>query len=68
MVRSDPTYANLLSRAAELLGGAEQLCRRLQVPAEQCASWLAGRTVPPNAVVVAVVDILLEHLGPPDEA
>jgi hypothetical protein len=65
MDRSDPTYANLFRRAAELVGGEEELCRRLQVPAEQLASWLAGKTIPPNSATVAAVDILLKHLVPP---
>ena len=59
---SDQTYANLLRRAGEVVGGVDGLCRLLEVSAEDCQAWLSGRLMPPQKVLVRVVEILLAHV------
>jgi hypothetical protein len=59
----DLTYANLLRRAGEVVGGIEELCKLLQVPRAECEAWLTGRVFPPTDVLVRVVDILIDHVS-----
>ena len=54
------TYRAALVRAAELLGGASPLARRLQVPMPELTRWLAGDEVPSMDTFLKVVDMLLE--------
>jgi hypothetical protein len=59
----DLTYANLLRRAGELVGGVEELCKLLEVSEAECESWLSGRVIPPNSVLLRVVDLLIDHVS-----
>jgi hypothetical protein len=62
----DLTYANLLRRAGELVGGVEELCKLLEVSEAECAeceSWLSGRVIPPSSVLLRVVDLLIDHVS-----
>jgi CheY-like chemotaxis protein len=54
------TYRAALVWAAELLGGAVPLSRRLGVPMADLTHWLAGDGQPPSSVFLAVVDVLIE--------
>jgi len=58
----DQTYANLLRRAGEVVGGVDELCRLLEVSDEDCQGWLSGRFLPPQKVLLRVVEILLAHV------
>lgn len=55
------TYRAALVWAAELLGGAAPLSKRLGVRMEDLTRWLAGASQPPMAVFVAVVDVLIQE-------
>lgn len=59
----DLTYANLLRRAGELVGGVDELCKLLEVSEDECESWLSGRVIPPTGVLLRVVDILIDHVS-----
>jgi hypothetical protein len=59
----DLTYANLVRRAAELVGGTTELCKLLKVPAAECEAWLSGRVIPPHEVLLRVVDVLIDHVS-----
>jgi hypothetical protein len=54
-------YARTLSRAAEVVGGEEQLALQLRVEQGRLAVWLAGRATPPGDVFLNAVDIVGEH-------
>jgi DNA-binding phage protein len=59
MADADDTYRAALVRAAEALGGAAPLARRLQVPLEDLKRWLAGEAKPSLGTFLRVIDILL---------
>jgi hypothetical protein len=59
----DLLYARLFSRAADLVGGSAQLCRRLDVTEDECARWMKGAALPPRDVLLRVIDILIEHVS-----
>jgi len=50
----------LLQRAAEIVGGNAELCRRLQIDRHTLEFWLAGRATPPDKVFLAAADLVLE--------
>jgi hypothetical protein len=56
----EDTYRVALARAAELLGGASFLARRLQVSMPELTRWLAGDDAPSMETFLKVVDIVLE--------
>ena len=60
MPNPEDTYRAALVRAAELLGGARPLARRLQVPMPELTRWLAGDGTPSMGTFLKVIDILLE--------
>ena len=53
-------HSQALRRAAELLGGTQELCAYLQVPAEEMRSWIDGREGPPAGIFLRVVDLIVE--------
>lgn len=61
----EDTYRVTLVRAAELLGGAIPLARRLQVPMPDLTRWLAGFDRPSMGTFLKVVDLLIEERGKP---
>jgi hypothetical protein len=50
-----------IQRAAELLGGYDQLAMRLQVKLDHLLQWVNGFEPTPNRVFLAVVDIIIDH-------
>ena len=62
---TDDTYRFLLSRAADVVGGAQALCDRLLVPMASMTRWLTGQARPPRGVVLQVLDILAEERNTP---
>ena len=52
------TYARLLERASDILGGREQLRRYLDVTAVQLGLWMQGRAKPPDKVFLRIADLL----------
>jgi hypothetical protein len=55
------TYARLLARAAELLGGPEQLRSYLAVSETQFAFWMQGRSKLPDNVFLRIADLISER-------
>jgi transcriptional regulator with XRE-family HTH domain len=58
----------VLHRACQKLGGVEQLARFLNVPAATVYRWLEGESVPPTAVFLKAVDIVMPAWSDEDEA
>lgn len=48
----------MLKRAAEKLGGTQELGRYLQVPEVRIRVWMRGRISPPDDVFLRLVDLL----------
>jgi DNA-directed RNA polymerase specialized sigma24 family protein len=61
----EDTYRVTLVRAAELVGGAIPLARRLQVPIADLTRWLAGFERPSMGTFLKAVDLLIEERGKP---
>jgi len=54
-------YSRALSKAAELLGGREQLARVLQVPMAEIDKWIADQAKPSREVFLRIVDLILDE-------
>jgi hypothetical protein len=61
-------HTRVLHRACQALGGVEQLARFLRVPAATVYRWLEGESVPPTAVFLKAVDIVMPEWTDQDEA
>ena len=57
-------YARALRRAAEIVGGVEQLAIRLNVPAEDVYMWIQRLKDVPTEIFLRAVDILSEDRSP----
>ena len=57
-------HARALQRAAEVLGGMEPLRIYLRVPLLHLQSWMEGKSTPPDAVFLRVVDLLAAEPRP----
>jgi hypothetical protein len=51
-------------KAAEVLGGREQLARTLQVPLAEVEKWIADKGKPPREIFLRIVDLILDETGP----
>lgn len=49
-----------MRRAAELLGGRDNLARTLQVPLADIERWLTGERKPSRELFLRVVDIIID--------
>jgi DNA-binding transcriptional regulator YdaS (Cro superfamily) len=54
-------YVRTLKRAAEVLGGEEDLARRLKVAPCHLILWMRGVVSPPGDVFLKAADIVSEH-------
>ena len=54
-------YVRTLKRAAELIGGEEQLARRLKVAPNHLTLWIRGAVSPPGDVFLGAAEIVNEH-------
>ena len=54
-------HSRALQRAAELLGGIQELCAYLQVPAGELERWIENTDVPPSGIFLRVVDLIVEE-------
>jgi hypothetical protein len=58
-------YSRTLQKAAELIGGQAQLCRRLRVPAAELQRWIDDKALPPIGIFLRAVDLIIEETPPP---
>lgn len=58
---NDTLYARVLQRAAEVLGGVEQLRACLDVSTVQLNYWMQGGAKPPDAVFLKLADALADQ-------
>jgi hypothetical protein len=56
-------YARTLKRAAQFVGGNEQLAFRLRVTPSHLALWMAGIETTPADVFLKAVDVITEQEG-----
>ena len=54
-------YSRALERAAEILGGTEELRGFLSVRKSVLGLWMSGYGMPPDDVFLRVVDLLAER-------
>lgn len=54
------TYTRCLQRAAYVVGGADKLCKHLNVSEEELIHWLIGTAEIPEATFLRAVDIVVE--------
>lgn len=59
-------YARAVRKAAELIGGRDQLSRTLQVPLAEIEKWIAEKGKPPREVFLRVVDLIIDDNGVAD--
>jgi hypothetical protein len=60
-VTAASVYSRALAKAAELVGGRDQLAQMLQVPLVEIERWLADEGKPSREVFLRVVDIILDE-------
>jgi len=60
--------AQLLGRAAELVGGPAALCHELRVPRTELDLWMAGARPMPRSLFLKVADLVLDEPTPANEA
>lgn len=54
-------YARTLRRAAQIVGGVNELAVRLQVPSEDVVLWSQAQKAVPLEVFLRAVDIVVAH-------
>ena len=57
-------HAQTLRRAAQIVGGTEQLAQQLAVKPSQLALWMGGAEPTPPDIFLKAVDLLAEHNDP----
>ena len=57
-------YSRALKKAAELVGGREQLAKVLQVPTAEIDRWIADQRKPPREIFLRIVDLILDESRP----
>ena len=63
----DPLYARCTKRAAELLGGFDELGAHLSISPVILKRWAQGQGAPPTDVFLKIIDIVLSD-GPSNAA
>ena len=53
-------YANVVSRAAKILGSRSRLAACFGVPVEKVEAWLEGRESPPLEIFLASLDVIAD--------
>ena len=57
-MQTDTVYTRTVRRAADDVGGIEQLAAFLKVSAAEIESWLSGKSSPANALFLKMLDIV----------
>lgn len=60
-------YSRAVRKAAELLGGRDNLARILNVPLADVNKWIAGEK-PPREIFLRVVDLIIDETAPPGDS
>jgi hypothetical protein len=63
MKSQHPTRALAIRRAATMMGGLEELAKRLNVPERQLEYWMRDIGTPPDTLFFDVIDIIIESAG-----
>lgn len=58
-------YARTLRRAAEIVGGVNELAARWNVPRDDLVHWMQGTKRAPTRIFLQAVDIVLAHDADP---
>jgi hypothetical protein len=58
-------YSRALQKAAELVGGQRKLSRHLQVPEAELQKWIGDQAIPPTAIFLRAIDLILDETAPP---
>jgi hypothetical protein len=58
-------YSRTLTKAAELVGGRAKLCRLLKVPSGDLENWITDKAVPPTAIFLKAVDLIISETPAP---
>jgi hypothetical protein len=61
-------YSRTLRKAAELVGGRAKLCRHLRVPMAELEKWIDDQAVPPIAIFLRAVDLVVDDTPAPGNA
>jgi len=61
-------YSRTLQKAAELSGGRAKLCRHLRVPMAELEKWIEDKAVPPLAIFLRAVDLVIDETPPPADS
>jgi hypothetical protein len=61
-------YSRTLRKAAELIGGRAKLCRHLRVPMAKLEQWIDDKAVPPIAIFLRAVDVVVEDTAAPADS
>jgi len=61
-------YSRALRKAAELIGGRAKLCRHLRVPMAELEQWIDDKAVPPIAIFLRAVDLVIEDTPAPGDS
>jgi hypothetical protein len=56
----EPVESRVLRRAARVVGGYGELQARLDAPHDDMINWIRGAAMPPVAIFVKLVEILLD--------
>jgi hypothetical protein len=58
MVNKRALYGQTLQRAADKLGGVDQLSKKLKIRSQFITLWIRGKGIPPEYVFVRASDLL----------
>jgi hypothetical protein len=58
-------YSRTFQKAAELAGGNKKLAHQLRVPLADLEKWIADKDVPPMAIFLKAVDLVLDQTSSP---
>ena len=58
-----PGRALAIKRAATIVGGLDELARRLKLPQRQLDYWMRDIGTPPDSVFFDVIDVIIQSAG-----
>jgi hypothetical protein len=67
LIVASSVYSRAVRKAAELLGGRENLARILNIPVADVNKWIGGEK-PPREIFLRVVDLIIDETAPPGDS